>query len=185
MTHGETCAIVDALIYGGSVLVDTAPGPIPVHRALKNPRSPCQSTATAGPKQFTAPRTTRHLSLHTTGMQQPVLSSTSCNCGSSAVSSTSALENCIVCTIEVDHLIDVLQLRNSVVNEPRESASSPRQGCQRHCRKNTTSRNCGMSTVSSQLRPSLQDLHNQSSITLSMNCNCGIPTVTRTMGISL
>ena len=42
--------------------------------------------------------TTRHLSLHTKGMQQPVQNSTICNCGSSAVSSSSALENCRTCT---------------------------------------------------------------------------------------
>ena len=54
----------------------------------------------------------RHLSLHKTGMQQPVQSSTSCNSGSSAVSSTSALENCWTCTTNVDHLVNVLQLEN-------------------------------------------------------------------------
>ena len=32
--------------------VDTTPSPVRVYRALKNPHSPCQSTATAGPTQF-------------------------------------------------------------------------------------------------------------------------------------
>ena len=35
-----------------------------------------------------------------------------CNCGSSAVSSTSALENCRTCSKEVDHLINELQQEN-------------------------------------------------------------------------
>ena len=52
-----------------------------------------------------------HLSLHTTGMQQPVQSSTRCNCGSSAVSSTSALENW-TCTTDIEHLVNVPQLGN-------------------------------------------------------------------------
>ena len=41
-----------------------------------------------------ATSSTTHLSLHTTGMQQLSKKTTSCNCGSSAVSSTSALESC-------------------------------------------------------------------------------------------
>ena len=84
----------DAPNYGDRVPVDTTPGPVPMYRAPKNPHSPSQSAATAGQTQFSALRTSRHLLLHTTGMQQPVLSSTGCNCGSSTVSSTSALENC-------------------------------------------------------------------------------------------
>ena len=40
--------------YGGRVPVDTTPGPVPVYRALKNPHSPCQSTATAKASQFSA-----------------------------------------------------------------------------------------------------------------------------------
>ena len=85
----------DAPNYGSRVPVDTTPDPVPVYRAPKNSsHSPCQSAATAGQTQFSALRTTRHLLLHTTGMQQPVLSSTGCNCGSSTVSSTSALVNC-------------------------------------------------------------------------------------------
>ena len=38
--------------YGGRVPVDTTPGPVPVHRALKIPTltSPCQSTSTAKPR---------------------------------------------------------------------------------------------------------------------------------------
>ena len=76
----------DAPDYGGRVHRDTAPSPVPVCRALKNPHSPSQSAATAGQTLFSALRTTLQLSLHTTGMQQPVLSSIDCNCGSSAVS---------------------------------------------------------------------------------------------------
>ena len=51
--------------------------------------------------------------------------------------------------------------RISVVSEPEESSTAPRQGCQRHCSKKKTSCNCGISTVSSKLRPNLQDLHNK------------------------
>ena len=84
--HGHRQTPVDAPCFGCRVPVDTAPGPVPVYKVLKNPHSQCQSTATAGPPQFSALRTTRQLSLHTTGVQQPVLSSINCNCGSSAVS---------------------------------------------------------------------------------------------------
>ena len=62
-------------------------------------------------------------SLHTTGMQQPVQSSTSCNCGSSAVSSTLSMH---------------CNWRISMVNGPREPASAPRQGCQRPCPSTNT-----------------------------------------------
>ena len=45
---------VDAPNDGGRVPVDTTPGPVPVYKALKNPHSPCQSTATAKASQFSA-----------------------------------------------------------------------------------------------------------------------------------
>ena len=48
----------------------------------------------------------------------------------------------------VDHLINVQQLETLWVIGPRESASAPRQGRQRPCPKNSTSCNCGISTVS-------------------------------------
>ena len=37
---------------GDRVPVDTAPSPVPVYKALKNPHSTCKSTATARPSQF-------------------------------------------------------------------------------------------------------------------------------------
>ena len=52
------------------------------------------------------------------------------NCGRSAVSSTSALENCRTCTTHDDHLVNVQQLEN-LCGRPRESAFAPRQGCRR------------------------------------------------------
>ena len=67
---------------------------------------------------------------------------------SSAVSCTSALENCRTCKTNVDHLTNVLQLENLWVIGPGESASAPRQGCQRPGPKNSMSCNCGISTVS-------------------------------------
>ena len=75
----------------------------------------------------------RQLSLHATGMQQLVQNSTSCNCGSSAVSSTSALENCWTCTTNIDHLVIVLQRENfhGFLNRTKETASAPRQRCRR------------------------------------------------------
>ena len=114
--------------------------------------------------------TTRHLSLHTTGMQQPVQNSTICNCGSSAVSSTSALENCRTCRATSTTLSMYCNWRNSMVIRPRESASAPRQGCQRPCRKNTTSCDCVISTVSHNCARTAGPAQ-QTSITLSMCCN--------------
>ena len=58
----------------------------------------------------------RHLSLHTTGMQQPVQNVTRCNSGSLAVPCTPALENCRTCTTIVDQLINVLQMENQYGN---------------------------------------------------------------------
>ena len=55
-------------------------------------RPPCQSTATAGPSQFSALRTTWHLSLHTRACNNLVQNSTTCNCGISTVSSQTAHE---------------------------------------------------------------------------------------------
>ena len=60
----------------------------------------------------------RHVIDHT-GMQQPVQNSTRCNCGSSAVSSTSAVENCRTCTTNVDHLINVLQKESHCGNRTK------------------------------------------------------------------
>ena len=47
-----------------------------------------------------------------TGMQQPVQTTKNCNCGSSAVSFTTALELYGPHKLDVDHLINVLQQEN-------------------------------------------------------------------------
>ena len=50
MTHVSPYAMVDAPNYGDRVPVDTAPGPVPVYRALRNPNSPsehCNCTTVA------------------------------------------------------------------------------------------------------------------------------------------
>ena len=59
------------------------PGPVPVHRALQAhpPSNSPLSMSTGRPQpsmNCTKSSTTRHLSLHKTSMQEPVLSSTSC-----------------------------------------------------------------------------------------------------------
>ena len=58
ITHAEAPSVHatkrQAPNYGGRVPVDTTPGPVTVYRALKNPHSPCQSTAIAQPSQFSA-----------------------------------------------------------------------------------------------------------------------------------
>ena len=61
-----------------------------------------------------------------TGMQQPVQTTKNYNCGSSAVSSTTALENW-TCTREVDHSVNGQQLENLCGKKPGESATAPRQ----------------------------------------------------------
>ena len=115
--------ITDAPNYGGRVPVDTTPGPVPVYRALKNPprgssnlgantlsmscnwgettvfptrqracQQPCPSTD-SDPTSTTS-RDIDHQSLHTKGHVNDIVQTTkNCNCGSSAVSCTTALES--------------------------------------------------------------------------------------------
>ena len=61
-----------------------------------------------------------------------------CNCGSSTVSSTTASRNCTACKPNIDHLVNVLQLRNLYVSEQSEHShvvctptgvSTPSQNC--------------------------------------------------------
>ena len=76
--------------YGGRVPVDTTPGPVPVYRAYK-------LTPSAHQRDDELLRTTR--------------TTTRCNCGSTAVYSTSALESW-TCTRNIDHLVSLLQLES-------------------------------------------------------------------------
>ena len=87
--------------YGSRVPVDTAPAPVPVHKAPKVYPASQLSRPTAGPHRCmnTATSTTmeelhlRHLLLHTNGhVNNSVQASTSCNCGISTVSSPPAPE---------------------------------------------------------------------------------------------
>ena len=97
MTHVSSYAIVDAPNYGGRVPVDTAPGPVPVYRALKIPLTMSEHCNCGTNAVFCTPNHTAPVIAHN-GHAITNPKTTSCNGESSAVSSTPALENCRTCT---------------------------------------------------------------------------------------
>ena len=131
--------------FGSRVPVDTAPGPVPVYRALKksSPHPSCQDrqlelvAAATQRRPPTSMNSKRHRQPSTCHCTQRVCqrpgpkNSTRCNCGSSAVSSTCALEKLDLHKKTSTNLSMYCSGRNAMVTGPRESASAPRQECRR------------------------------------------------------
>ena len=116
-------------------------------------------------------------------MQQPVQTTKKRNCGSSAVSSTTALENW-TCTANVDHRINVLQLENLCGKRTRGICNCATKGMSTNLSKEFDELqlwdiDCLLRAAHEFAGPA-----QQTSITLSMNCNCEISMVRRTMGTS-
>ena len=97
-----------------ALMAGVNPGPVPVHRALqhyhRHNSRPSMSTGRPQPSMNCAKSSTiRHLSLHTTHMQQPVLSSTRRSHWCTALASECRLTQGYHLT-EKNHRFDVVQI---------------------------------------------------------------------------